>query len=77
LRFAAGLMFHEPIGPFSPGEPIRLRGGLTREDAEAFLADFQKPILQLMRANDPTITMYVRPLGDEAPLTLFAPDPDR
>lgn len=77
LRLAAGLMFREPIGPFRPGEPIRLRGTLTREDAEAFLRDYEQPILRLMRANDPTITMCVRPMGEEAPLSLFAPEPER
>jgi len=76
LRLAAGLMFHEPVGPFRPGEPIRLRAGLTREDAEAFLQDYQQPILRLMRASDPTMMMYVRPMGEDVPLTLFAPRPE-
>jgi uncharacterized protein (TIGR02996 family) len=77
LRMVAGIAFHEPIGPYRKGEPIRLRGSLTREDAEGFLHAFEKPILRLMRAQDPTTTMFVRPMGEEVPLTLFAPDPER
>lgn len=77
LRMLVGIAFHERIGPYRKGEPIRLRGSLTREDAEAFLGTYEAPILRLMRPHDPTMTMYVRPMGEEAPLTLFAPNPER
>jgi uncharacterized protein (TIGR02996 family) len=73
LRMVAGLAFGEHIGPWRAGEPIRLRGSLTREDAEAFLRSYDQPILRQLRPYDPSIKMYVRPMGDEQPLTLFAP----
>jgi uncharacterized protein (TIGR02996 family) len=73
IRLVAGLAFREHIGPWRGGEPIRLRGSLTREDAEAFLNDYQEPILRQVRPYDPSMKMYVRPMVEEVPLTLFAP----
>ena len=74
LRLVAGLAFQEHIGPYQAGEPIRLRGSLTREDAEAFLQTYRKPILRQVNPYDPTMAMYVRPMDEESPLTLFPPD---
>ena len=56
------------------GDPIRLRAFLTREDAEAFLRTFRGPLLPLVQKEDPLADMYVRPMGAEAPPTLFAPE---
>jgi uncharacterized protein (TIGR02996 family) len=73
LRMVVGLAFHEHIGPYRAGEPIRLRASLTREDAEAFVNTYRDPILRQMKPYDPSVRMLVRAMGEEAPLTLFAP----
>jgi len=73
LRFAAGLAFREHVGPWRAGEPVRMKSALTREDAEAFLQTFGGPILRRIEPDDPTIRLYVRPMGHETPPTLFAP----
>jgi uncharacterized protein (TIGR02996 family) len=76
LRMVVGLAFQEHIGPWRSGEPIRLRASLTREDAEAFVGTYRDPILRQMKPYDPSVRMFVRPMGEEVPLTLFAPAPD-
>jgi uncharacterized protein (TIGR02996 family) len=62
LRMVVSYAFQEQIRPWHSGEPIRLRGSLTREDAEAFLHTHQKPMLRQMAPYDPSIKMYVRPM---------------
>jgi uncharacterized protein (TIGR02996 family) len=76
VSWVARLWSGDLLGPWQAGDPIRLRAGLTREDAEAFLQDQGLPLLRLVRPADPEADVYVRPMGSEAPPTLFAPTGD-
>jgi uncharacterized protein (TIGR02996 family) len=61
LRMAMSFALQEHIRPWFTGEPIRLQGSLTREDAEALL----RPFLRQMTPYDPSIKLFVRPMDAE------------
>jgi uncharacterized protein (TIGR02996 family) len=74
LRMMVGLFAGESMGPWHKGEPIRLKSGLTREDAAAFLEQFRDPLLRLIRPQDPTADIFARPMSGDGPPSLFGPD---
>ena len=74
LRLALGGLSGEPGPQWQPGEPIRLKSSMTREDAEAFLSVFRGPLVRLIRTQDSTADVFVRPMDREWPHSLFATD---
>jgi uncharacterized protein (TIGR02996 family) len=77
IQSLLGLFSGELIGPCRPGDPIRLKAPLTREDAEAFVQKFRNPVIRLVHVQNPQAAMLVQPTDWESPLTLFAPDAAR
>ena len=56
LNFAA----REPIDFWTPGEPVRLKGSLTREDAEGHVRAFRRLLPQSANDETPPIRLFVR-----------------
>lgn len=72
LQMVLDLTVQEPIGAFRKGEPVRLRSGLTREDAAAFVEAYTNPLMQHTAEGEAPLRLLVRPMIDESP-GLFAP----
>jgi uncharacterized protein (TIGR02996 family) len=55
------------------GQPLRFRGGLTREDAEYLVRTFGANLLRQQDSGEPVIRLIVRPMDEDSPLGLMAP----
>jgi uncharacterized protein (TIGR02996 family) len=67
-----GLVVRDPAISWNPGEPVRLRGSLTREEAEAFVRTFGGPLQVATAQGGPPLKLIVRPMTDGSP-GIFAP----
>jgi uncharacterized protein (TIGR02996 family) len=55
------------------GQPVRLRGGQTREEAEHFVRTFGPNLLRQQDSGEPVLRLVVRPMDEDSPLGLTAP----
>lgn len=59
------LAAREPIDVWTPGEPVRLKGSLTREDAEGHVRAFGRLLPRSGDDGAPSVRLFVRPMAAE------------
>jgi uncharacterized protein (TIGR02996 family) len=69
------LAFHNALDLWQSGQPVVLRRGLTREDAEQITRSFGLDLSKSSGPDEPILRMTVRPMGAEPPPVRIALPP--
>jgi uncharacterized protein (TIGR02996 family) len=73
LRAVIDLAQREPPDLWQTGKPVRLRSGLTREDAEQFVRTFEPGLIPADETGQQQLTLSVRAMVQEPPVRVLAP----
>ena len=66
FQVVLGLALDQPFDRWQHGQPVRVRGSLTREDAEVFLGKYQGRLTEITDQHEPPLKLVIRPANDDS-----------